>query len=186
MTGTSTEFLTDVRARYLAIRQARGADHGLRLNQPALAPLSLVRLRLAELEEFTTASAVEQRMAALDARCTGWCRRESWVGRLPCSSYADLGPPLDGEWVFTGTSRSGRLSFAAGVWRLWTIDEAADGDVHALRQDVSLAANRGHTGGGTRGRLLYAVYWSGSADDPAGLRRIGSRFLGFDDGSVTP
>jgi len=96
----------------------------------------------------------------------------------------DVGPPLDGEWLISD-SASVRLVYGAGVWRFITIREindtktaAADGTrYYALREPIELVAGKL---AGELGRLRYAVYW-GAPDpqDPSGMRRLASRFLGF-------
>ncbi len=163
-------FLADVLHHYKTITEKE--IPGLRLR---LAPMRGVRLRFEPVQRISTTAEVEQHLAALDLTCDGWCRRESWVGRVPITHSAPDGVPLDGEWVWHDGARSCHMKFVGGTWNFWTLAEVPNGDVAALREDVSLLGTGEH--GITR--LDYAVYWSGGPDDPTGLRQIASRLLGF-------
>jgi hypothetical protein len=125
-------------------------------------------------ESIETADAIEPRIAALEDKLEGWCRRTSWAGRTPVSEVPDeRGLPLDGEWVVdAGTGL--RLLYDGARWRLITLTEAAGTGTPVLRETVALLA----TGG--RRRLRYAVYWAAPVNDSAGLRRLACRLLGFE------
>jgi hypothetical protein len=140
-----------------------------------------VRLRLDLVKRIAHAAEVEQYLGDLDRTCDGWCRRESWVGRVPIAPSAPDGLPLDGEWVWRDGIQSCHMKFLGGIWCFWTLAEDPNGDVVALREDVSLLGTGQH--GITQ--LYYAVYWAGASDDPAGLRQIASRLLGFREKGTT-
>lgn len=150
---------------------------------------------------------IRSEVAALEARAEGWSRRASWVGRTPIAPD-NTGPvaddiPIDGEWVCEGGEKSYRLVHGGGEhWKLIAIrevDTAEAGAITVLREDVNLIAN---SLAESADWLSYAVYWgeplpyadsggtvaANEADDSGdaaqsdgmlGIRRLATRFLGF-------
>src|SRR5438128_1370351 len=65
-------------------------------------------------ECITDQQEASRKAASYDAENRiGWCRAESWAGRTPAMP-ANIGPPLDGEWVVSET-QSIRLLYCSGT-----------------------------------------------------------------------
>lgn len=124
-------------------------------------------------EEVVSDPAAAGELASRYEQHDGWSRRESWVERTPAVPPADSGPPLDGEWVLSATA-SVRLIYDGRDWRFLTIAVGAKEGTPALEEVVTLI------GAGNRPALRYAVYWAAPPHDPSRIRRLCSRFLGFD------
>lgn len=143
--------------------------------------LALVAVRVAC--ERLDAEAAERRLAAAS---NGWVRRRSGAHRLDVPPGPDFGPPLFAEWTEAGGSVSHRLTphpQEPGALALWTYSEApGEGAVAALAQDIAVLERSFdvHAPPQKAPLVLYRVYWGAPQDDPAALRRLFARFVGFD------
>jgi hypothetical protein len=120
-----------------------------------------------------------------------WIRRRSAVWASDADKKEKLdghedGPPLWGEWASDRGSVHLRPD-GSGLFRFHRIAEtpyAQGQDVPAgahlmLRQEMHVI-RQGAGKGRTKPVLLYHVYWGGTDSDPYGVRRLFSRFAGFD------
>lgn len=175
---TAANMLGDVESDYAAVRSGALARYRLR-------PLVRTRISISKPDADVTRDRdrASAKTTELESHI-GWSRRESWLARTPASAPADAGPPLDGEWAITAT-RSVRLIYSGMLWRFIQIDEDTGGR-EVLRETIKAiggthAVPPAGPGRGRPTRLVYAVYWAGSEADPAGLRRIATRFIKFED-----
>jgi hypothetical protein len=198
-----TDIVTRLRARYDALRKSCSD----------LPPLELVAVRVEnEVPVAAGATPFEGAWARgrdlNGAHAHAWIRRRSAVWASDVDAKADLddgrdGPPLWGEWASKDDSVHLRPD-GSGLFRFHRISEmrhAGGQDVPAgarllLRQEITVIrqmkeAAEGEGAGLPRPRparikpvLLYHVYWGGTESDPYGIRRLFSRFAGFDRRNV--
>jgi hypothetical protein len=155
----------------------RGALRGYQLSD-----LQVVTIEVAS-KSYTERGEAEDAFTT-QARHIGWGRRESWAGRTPSDPGPSKGAPLDGEWVLS-EAESARLIHAGGLWRFICFREVDPASATAAAQALRVPALRetilliGRTE--EAADLRYAVYW-GVADpgDPSGIRRLATRFLGYE------
>ncbi|HLK80881.1 MAG TPA: hypothetical protein VKT99_05210 [Xanthobacteraceae bacterium] len=198
-----TDIVTRLAARYDALRKSCSD----------LPRLELVAVRVKN-EAPIAAGATPEEGAWARARdlagthAHAWIRRRSAVWVSDVDAKADLddgsgGPPLWGEWASKDDSVHLRPD-GSGQFRFHRIAETAHAggqDVPAgarllLRQEIAVIRKMKETAeeeeaGGARFRheriksvLLYHVYWGGTEGDLYGIRRLFSRFAGFDRRNV--
>ncbi len=200
-----TDIVTRLRARYDVLREKHG---DLRLP-----PMELVAVHVAN-EAPVAAGATPSEGAWERARglngeyADAWIRRRSGVWASDVNTEADLddvrdGPPLWGEWASTDRSVHLRPD-GSGLFRFHRLTETAHasgqdvppGARLALREEIKVIrqvkeAAEEERAGLPQSRhelikpvLLYHVYWGGTESDPYGIRRLFSRFAGFDKRNV--
>jgi len=172
--------LVTLRNDYVALRE--GALSGY-----AMPELTTVTIEV-ETEIVTDRQSAGARVTSYEAKHIGWCRRESFVGTSPIEGSGgndQFGPPLDGEWRLSGLE-SIRLVFGGNVWRFIHIREVTGGptptskDVKrhdVLAEEVRLIGKLKDESV----QLRYVVYWGApEPNDASGIRRMASRFVGFE------
>jgi hypothetical protein len=200
-----TDIVTRLGARYDVLRETHRDLH--------LPPLELVAVRV-QSDEPVAAGATPSEGAwavARDLTAThahAWIRRRSAVWESDFNAKADLddgnaGPPLWGEWASKDASvhlrPDGRGQFI--FHRIAETTHASGQDIPSgarlvLREEIKVIRRMKEQAdeeeaGLPRSRheavkpvVLYHVYWGGTESDPYGIRRLFSRFAGFDRRNV--